>query len=79
MESKSNSPTARLATLAELRKTTLPAFVAPVPGNETLRAWFKSAGVRRFKSNPTCARGGGPVFFAVADVEKLFRSRTLPA
>ena len=69
---------ARLATLEQLRQTTLAVFLNPVPGPETLRAWFDSANIPRFKSNPTAKRGGGPVFYSVAHVEKYFRSRTLP-
>ncbi len=69
---------ARLATLNQLRVTTIPAFLNPVPCAETLRAWFDAAGVPRFKSNPAAKRGGGPAFYSVAHVEKLLRSRTLP-
>jgi hypothetical protein len=74
---KSNQ--ARLATLETLRETTLAVFLNPVPGPETLRAWFDAANIPRFKSNPTAKRGGGPIFYSVAHVEKFFRSRTLPA
>jgi hypothetical protein len=70
--------TARLATLAQLRETTLRAFLDPIPSNETLRTWFDSAGVPRFKQNPLAKRGGGTVFYSVAAVEKLFRNRTIP-
>jgi hypothetical protein len=69
---------ARLATLDQLLQTTVPAFLTPAPSRETLRGWFDSAGVPRFKANPTARRGGGPCFYSVAAVEKLFRSRTLP-
>jgi hypothetical protein len=70
--------TARLATLPELEKTTLPVFINPVPSRETLRAWFDDAKIARFKSNPVAKRGGGLVYYSVAGVEKFFRSRTLP-
>jgi hypothetical protein len=69
---------ARLATLDQLLQTTIPAFLTPAPSRETLRAWFDSAGVPRFKANPTAQRGGGPCFYSVAGVEKFFRNRTLP-
>jgi hypothetical protein len=69
---------ARLATLEKLRETTLAVYLDPVPTNETLRAMFDAARIPRFKSNPSAKRGGGPVFYSVAAVEKYFRSRTLP-
>jgi len=69
---------ARLATLETLRETTLAVYLQPVPGPETLRAWFDAAKIPRFKSNPSAKRGGGPVFYSVAAVEKFLRSRTLP-
>ena len=69
---------ARLATLEQLRATTLAVFLNPVPGPETLRAWFDAARIPRFKSNPTAKRGGGVAYYSVAAVEKYFRSRTLP-
>jgi hypothetical protein len=71
--------TARLATLDQLIETTLPNFIAPIPSRDTLRSWFDSAKIPRFKANPTARRGGGPVFYSVAAVEKFLRSRTLPA
>jgi hypothetical protein len=69
---------ARLATLDQLRKTTVTAFLDPVPSNETLRDLFDAADIPRFKCNPLAKRGGGPCFYSVSAVEKLFRSRTLP-
>ena len=72
------SVSARLATLAKLKENTLPQFIDPIPADETLRAWLDAAGIPRFKANPTAQRGGGPCFYSVAAVEKLFRSRTLP-
>lgn len=70
--------TARMATLAVLRETTLPAFIDPIPSNEALRAMFDTAGIPRFKSNMTSKRGGGPCYYSVSHVEKFFRSRMLP-
>jgi hypothetical protein len=72
------SHSARLATLPELKKTTLEVFINPIPSDETLRAWFDDAKIPRFKQNPFAKRGGGPVYYSVAAVEKFFRSRTLP-
>lgn len=69
---------ARLATLEQLLQTVIPAYLAPLPSHETLRAWFDRARIPRFKSNPTAKRGGGPVFYSVAAVEKFLESRTLP-
>jgi hypothetical protein len=69
--------TARLATLAQLRETTLPNFLAPVPPASTLREWFDKGAIPRFKSNPLAKRGGGPVFYSVAAVEKFLRQRTM--
>ena len=67
------SPTARLATIDQLIETTIPVFLAPAPSRETLRAWFDRAQVPRFKCNPLAKRGGGPVYYQVAAVEKLLR------
>jgi hypothetical protein len=69
---------ARAATLAEIHKHTAPLFICPVPHKATLRLWFDQARVQRFKANQLAKRGGGPVYYSLADVEKLFRSRTLP-
>jgi hypothetical protein len=74
---ESEQPQARLATLEELEKSTLPLFLSPLPSRDTLRAWFDAAKVPRFKSNPTARRGGGTVFYSVAGVEKFFRSRMM--
>jgi hypothetical protein len=70
--------TARLATLDQLVKTLIPAHLTPVPSHETLRDWFDTARIPRFKANPTAKRGGGPVFYSVAAVEKFLQTRTLP-
>lgn len=77
MESIPTNSTARLATLDEILKTTLPAFLSPVPPRDTVRAWFDAAKIPRFKSNPLAKRGGGTVFYSVPAVEKYFRSRIL--
>jgi hypothetical protein len=69
---------ARLATLDQLLKTLIPAHLDPVPSPETLRDWFDAARIPRFKSNPAAKRGGGPVFYSVAAVEKFLQTRTLP-
>ena len=71
-----HSVAARLATLDQLIETVIPAFINPIPEKETLRDWFKD--VPQFKANPTAKRGGGPVYYSVAGVEKFFRSRMLP-
>ena len=69
---------ARLATLDQLLQTLIPAYLAPVPTHETLRDWFDTARIPRFKANPAAKRGGGPVFYSVAAVEKFLQARTLP-
>jgi hypothetical protein len=68
---------ARLATLDVLLETTIPAFLSPPPSRATLREWFDRARIPRFKANPLARRGGGPVYYSVAAVEKFFRSRIL--
>jgi hypothetical protein len=75
---QTNHSSARLASLAGLLETTIPAFLHPVPSRETLRDWFNQARIPRFKANPTAKRGGGTVFYSVAAVEKFLQSRTLP-
>ena len=77
IENDSRSSTARLATLDQLAKTTVANFLDPVPCAETLRALFDREKVPRFKSNPSARRGGGPVYYSVAAVEKIFRARML--
>lgn len=72
------SPSARLATLESLVKTLIPAYLDPPPRHETLRDWFDGARIPRFKANPAAKRGGGPVYYSVAAVEKFLQSRTLP-
>ena len=76
---KTNStPSARLATLEQLLQTLIPAYLSPPPTAETLREWFDAARIPRFKANPAARRGGGPVFYSVAAVEKFLQTRTLP-
>lgn len=77
MKANPNS-SARLATLESLANTLVQAYLNPVPSHETLRAWFDVARIPRFKANPAAKRGGGPVYYSVAAVEKLLQSRTLP-
>lgn len=77
-ESEQKPIAARLATLDQLVENILPNFIAPVPSRDALRALFDRARVPRFKANPTAKRGGGHVYYSVAGVEKLIRSRTLP-
>jgi hypothetical protein len=74
-QSNAASPTARLATLEELKKTVLPNFLNPLPTDQTLRDWFDAGSVPRFKSNPVAKRGGGPTYYSIAGVEKYFRAR----
>jgi hypothetical protein len=77
---KDNIPinAARLATMDQLLQTTIPAFLGPVPCRKTMRDWFEAAKIPRFKANPMAKRGGGTVYYQVAAVEKLLRSRLLP-
>ena len=77
MQKKFN-PTARLASLDGLLETIIPAYLNPTPSRETLREWFDEARIPRFKANPTAKRGGGPVYYSVAAVEKFLQTRTLP-
>lgn len=74
-EQCSSEPKARLATLDQVIDW-LANFIEPIPTKETVRCWLDDANVPRFKSNPTARRGGGRVYYSVAGVEKLLRSRT---
>jgi hypothetical protein len=74
---KTETIPARAATLDELLKTVVPLFITPAPSRDTLRVWLDNAGVSRFKANPCAKRGGGPVYYSVSAVEKLFRNRTM--
>jgi len=40
---------------------------------------LEAARVPRFKANPLARRGGGFLYYSVAHVERLLRSRTLPS
>jgi hypothetical protein len=71
-----NTGTARLATIEQLQVTIVLHFLSPPPSKETLRHWFNTARIPRFKANPTARRGGGPVFYSVSAVEKFLQSRT---
>jgi hypothetical protein len=75
MKNITDDSTARLATLDQLIATILPNFISPVPSRDTLRNWFDSANIPRFKSNPTARRGGGSCYYSVAHIEKFLRSR----
>ncbi len=76
-ETKPTAPTtARLASMEKLRDTTIPLFLDPVPCVDTLRAWFDRERIPRFKCNPLAKRGGGTIYYSVAAVEKLLRTRT---
>lgn len=75
---KNLSPSARLATLGQLRKNLLAAHLDPVPCNVTLRNWFDAARIPRLKTNPLAKRGGGACYFQVAAVEKFLRTRLAP-
>ena len=61
---------ARHATLDRIKKTVLPNFIDPIPGDESLRKLFGARRVPKFKPNPTAKRGGGPVYYLVSAVEK---------
>jgi len=67
---------ARMATLEQLMETTLPLFIYPVPSKDTLRDWFDKAKIPRTKSNPVARRGGGPVYYSVAAIEKMLSAKT---
>jgi hypothetical protein len=63
-----------MSTLVGLRPY-LASYLSPVPPNETIRAWLNTGGVRRFKANPSARRGGGAVYYSVADVERFLKNR----
>lgn len=77
METKDQNPAARMATIDQLLETTIPNFLSPAPSRRTLRNWLEAANVPKFKSNPAATRGGGIVWYSVAAVEKLLRSKTI--
>lgn len=68
---------ARLATIDVLRKTTLAAFLDPVPPRHTIREWFKAARIPVFKQNPLAKKGGGACYYSVSAVEKFLRARLI--
>jgi hypothetical protein len=69
---------ARLATIDQLLQTTIPVHLDPPPCRETLRAWFDAAKIPRRKTNPLAKRGGGPVYYSVAAVEKFLQQHVGP-
>jgi len=77
-KTKTKLEPARMATLKELLKTTLPAYLAPLPCYDTLRTWFDEARIPRFKPNRRARRGGGSIYYSVAAVEQFFLTRNLP-
>lgn len=64
------APKARWMTLKALRADLLPVHFNPVPQPAALRNALTNSGVRTKKANPAAARGGGEVYYNVADVEK---------
>ena len=70
---------ARLATIDELLKTVFPLYFSPLPARCTAREWLEKAKIPRFKQNPLAKRGGGPVFYSVAAVEKFLDRNTMTA
>ena len=62
-------PRARMATLAHIRKTIVPLYIEPVPCIQTLRIWFREAGIRENKTGFMESAVGGNVYFHVAQVE----------
>lgn len=71
----STTPKARLLSLRGVREL-LAAHLDPVPCRQTLTAWLNAAKVRRMKTNPSAKRGGGPVYWNAADVERMIAQRS---
>jgi hypothetical protein len=67
---------ARLATIDQLRETLLPQYLDPVPSRRSLKEWFRRAKLSSLKANPAARRGGGAVWYSVAQVERLLRQRS---
>lgn len=67
---------ARLATIDQLRETVLPQYLDPVPSRRSLKEWFRRAKLSSLKVNPAARRGGGAVWYSVAQVERLLRQRS---
>ena len=63
----------RMATLAVLRESLLPNFLAPVPCDETLRLWFDRAAIPKYKPSSGARRGGGAIFYDGGNVYKYAR------
>jgi hypothetical protein len=75
MKESDSAKTARLATLDELLTTTIPHFLSPPPKRATLRSWLNRARIPKFKTNIVAKRGGGTVYYSIAAVERMLRSR----
>lgn len=65
----------RLASIEIIKRDILPNYIQPIPSTPTLRTWFDGAEIPKLKCNPKAKRGGGTVFYSVAAIEKLLRSR----
>jgi len=74
--SKRPATRARLATIDQLRETLLHTYLDPVPTRRALKEWFKRANLSSLKANPAARRGGGTVWYSVAQVERLLRQRS---
>ncbi len=68
-------PRARMATLAYIRKHIVPLYIEPTPCIQTLRIWFREAGIRENKTGRMESSGGGNVYFSVAQVEAYLIKR----
>lgn len=68
-------PRARMATLTHIRKTIVPLYIEPVPCVQTLRIWFREAGIRENKTGGMEQAGGGNVYFHLAQVEAYLIKR----
>jgi hypothetical protein len=70
--------TARAMTVDEILARVAPLYFQPTPTRRRLKTWLDRAGCQRFKANIRCTHGGGQVFYAMCDVERVFRSRVFP-
>lgn len=68
-------PTARLVTLKVIRSELCRPFFRPLPSLRTIRRWMTDARVPSFKAGVRSAKGGGPVYYRTADVERWLRQR----
>lgn len=75
IEQQKARPRARMATLAHIRKTIVPLYIEPVPCVQTLRIWFREAGIRENKTGGMEQAGGGNVYFSTAQVEAYLIKR----